>query len=49
MVSKNIKVKKNEKRINSQFFISTSFIRAPNKFQTIKHFWMVFMNFKDIK
>ena len=27
----------------------TLFIRAPNKLQNIKHFWVVLMSFKDIK
>ena len=29
--------------------INTSFIRTANKFQTIKHFWVVLMSFKDIR
>ena len=32
-----------------EFFISTLFIRTPNKFQNIKHFSVVLMSFIDIK
>ena len=32
-----------------EFFISTLVLRISNKFQNIKHFWVVLMSFKDIK
>ena len=32
-----------------EFFISTLVLRISNKFQNIKHFWVVIMSFKDIK
>ena len=29
-------------------YMSTLFVRTPNKFRNIKHFWVVLMSFKDI-